>query len=168
MSLIKAGLFLDNNNYLDVGYQIKGIIDEEINCLIEDNLDNVSWCSGLTGFALFYLEESKLSNNKESMGMSRKIKDIILKIDIFQDYSICHGALGVVDFLLSYQQIEYDDAINQKIKLILSNIIFKLNEKKERNLSGIPSGLETCGLFLGVSGIGYQLLRYNYDLPSLL
>lgn len=166
LSLIRVGKFLNNNVYTNLGYQMKRKIDQKFLSLSEHDYKNIKWCNGLTGLGTYYLEESTISLNSDSLKYSSEIKEAILEADEFNDYSICHGALGVVDFLLNFQKKYYDPRVDQKIKTILGNIIEKY--KRGDFISGTASGIESYGLFLGLSGVGYQLLRYDNDFPSIL
>jgi lantibiotic modifying enzyme len=84
------------------------------------------------------------------------------------NHSLCHGALGNVDLLLTAAQVldrpQDHEALEEAISVIAASI--------EANgwVTGVPLGVETPGLMTGLAGMGYQLLRLAEpgQMPSVL
>ncbi|WP_240627462.1 lanthionine synthetase LanC family protein [Thermoflavimicrobium daqui] len=89
-----------------------------------------------------------------------------LKQELFSDnHSLCHGYLRNLDFLL--KAMEVVDGFQKDFNYFVSNVFKSI--KEHGWICGTPSNIEIPGLMTGLSGIGYNLLRFAYpDIPSVL
>ena len=84
------------------------------------------------------------------------------------NHSLCHGALGNVELLLTAARLlnrpEDQEALERATALIVGSI------EAHGWVSGVPLGVETPGLMTGLAGIGYELLRLAEPdkVPSVL
>lgn len=151
----------DKNNWADL---------REIERTGEPNFP-VYWCNGASGIGLGRLHTLRYYSDNI---LNNDLKSAIQKTteDGFKEasHSLCHGDMGNIDFLLS-------SAVHSKNEDLLNYVYTRsnmiLNDVKSKNdkwKCGIPgNGKTTPNLFLGLSGIGYSLLRlYNNNLPSFL
>ncbi|GAA0748806.1 type 2 lanthipeptide synthetase LanM [Clostridium oceanicum] len=134
--------------------------------------DPVYWCHGAAGITLArilakqYLkkEDKKILDNNIEMGLNKILKD---GFDSNKNDSICHGIFGNLDCILVIAKKNHDKSLLK----IIYNIADKECEAMVKN--GIkcanPLKVETINFMLGISGIGYELLRlYNNNIPSVL
>ncbi|MGC5328092.1 type 2 lanthipeptide synthetase LanM family protein [Brevibacillus sp. SYSU BS000544] len=79
----------------------------------------------------------------------------------------CHGDLGNLDVLLFAATSGQDHSLQEAVYQLAAR---SLNEANADGwFTGIPDGLDTPGLLVGKSGIGYALLRLaNPSVPSIL
>jgi lantibiotic modifying enzyme len=131
--------------------------------------ESINWCHGAPGIGisrilyLNYLNDSKLYNEIETA------LSTTLKKGLGKSHSLCHGDLGNSElFCLAALNLNNDHYLKTA-----RNIGMKvLKEKNEigKFLTGVPSNIELPGLFLGLSGIGLQLLRLAdpKNVPSVL
>ncbi|NUU59120.1 type 2 lanthipeptide synthetase LanM family protein [Paenibacillus agri] len=129
------------------------------------------WCHGSAGIGLGRL----LMYNTQGINKPILHAEILaateatLNHGIGASHCLCHGDMGNSELLLQSSIILGRPEDASKAHLLASRMI---SEKKELGVyrTGIPRGLRTPGLFLGYSGIGYQLLRLadHERIPSVL
>lgn len=128
----------------------------------------VAWCHGASGIALARL------------GSLGAIDDTVIRTEIATglqttlasgfstNHSLCHGALGNLEALLMaaqcFPQSFYQQELERLVPMVLESI------ERQGWITGIPQGVETPGLMVGLAGIGYGLLRQAFPLsvPSVL
>ncbi|SDZ16232.1 type 2 lanthipeptide synthetase LanM family protein [Thermoactinomyces sp. DSM 45892] len=130
----------------------------------------VQWCHGAPGVGLgrvlclpylpadpYILDEIATSvetTSQEGIGFS---------------HSLCHGDLGNADLLLMAGiSLKREDWI--KSAQSIGHNVIQTQKELGKYLTGVSHFLETPSLFLGLSGIGYQLLRLAYpdQVPSVV
>jgi lantibiotic modifying enzyme len=117
----------------------------------------VAWCHGAPGIGLGRL--GGLGQLDEST--VRDEIDAALRATIQygfgMNHSLCHGALGNVELLLSAAQVlnrpEDHEAVAQATALIVASI------EANGAVTAVPLGVETPGFMTGLAGMGYELLR---------
>lgn len=117
----------------------------------------VAWCHGATGIGLARL--AALDQLADTA--TRDEIDIALsatkQYGFAMNHSLCHGALGNVELLLTAAQLlgrrEDHEAVERATAEVVASI--------EANgfVTGVPLGVETPGFMTGLAGIGYELLR---------
>jgi type 2 lantibiotic biosynthesis protein LanM len=129
---------------------------------------NQYWCHGYVGIGfsrlllLSYLNEPLLEKELMHAG------EAALNSPLTDNHSLCHGDMGRADFLLSAGQFTGEETYSRKAHEIAAQVA---GEVKEGNiLTGGLAQMGDIGFFLGVSGIGYQLLRMHApeNIPSVL
>ena len=82
-----------------------------------------------------------------------------------QNYSLCHGNIAFIDYIISYEKIfGKDEDISQ---YILHTI--KLGKEQGYSCVGALGAINSIGFMVGESGIQYLLNRnINIELPSIL
>lgn len=154
----KRSLLHDRSFYSD---KIRGWIDGR-NPSYEE--DSGSWCHGATGIALSRLILS--SQGFSDKAMIKELDASIIQIEkrIGYNLSVCHGSLGNLEVLrLLFRQ---DDT--KAIKWV-NAIAIEISKGKDI-ICGDDNRNSQVGLFMGLAGIGYQLLKF-YDwenIPSIL
>ena len=163
LSLAKASLHHDRSFFAP---EIKGWIDGRN---IDQKLDGGSWCHGSAGVAvsrlLLYdsMPNDKLILNELEMSFNQMQKVMGLNI------CICHGMAGNLEVMYCISNILNNDYYTT----LINNWLYTLTDRVLNNESlicGDDSDKELYGLFMGLSGLGYQFLRF-YDwenTPSLL
>ena len=128
----------------------------------------VAWCHGATGIGLARLGALDILDTPEI----RKEIDVALRTTLREgfglNHSLCHGDLGNLDLLLTAARTidkpEYQQAIDRISAMLLDSI------DRQGWVTGVPLGVETPGLMVGLAGIGYGLLRLAEpeQVPSVL
>jgi type 2 lantibiotic biosynthesis protein LanM len=130
----------------------------------------VAWCHGATGLGLSRIELLKYMHN-DSAAIEQEI-EIALQTTLNEgfgyNHSLCHGDLGNLEILLSAtEQLEMAHYLEP-----LTRLTAVLLESGERNgwVTGLPLGVETPGIMLGLAGMGYEFLRLAQPqhIPNLL
>ena len=95
-------------------------------------------------------------------------KKNILK-ELRNNSSICHGDLGNLEVLMSIAHYMNDESLKSFVRSQINHIATQIIKKK-KIICGDGSIHELYGLFMGVTGVGYQLLRfYSWkSIPSVL
>jgi lantibiotic modifying enzyme len=127
-----------------------------------------TWCRGEAGIAQTRVRAVALSGAEAerhdaelALGTTRRHVRGLLAGDI-EDLSLCHGAAGSADVLLSANG-RAPEAI-----ALGELVLERYHEGAEPWPCGVPGG-ETPGLLLGLSGIGWWLLRlHDEEIPSPL
>lgn len=128
----------------------------------------IAWCHGAPGIGLARL--AALDQLDDAVIRS-EIDAAIAATTAFGfdiNHSLCHGALGNVELLLSAAQLlgrpQDHEALEQATAHVAASI------ETNGPLTGVPLGVETPGLMSGLAGIGYELLRLAEPerVPSIL
>ena len=122
------------------------------------NLNIRSWCYGTSGIGLSRLEIKKYYHDDEIDDEINKYINLAIDDDEVDD-CVCHGNLSTLEFLLSYNYINHDENISKIIKEKFDRLIFM---KENLGSYGVDliTGFYALGLFVGVSGVGYEFLRF--------
>ena len=181
-SLLRAGALTDEERFLEgaakaIAYERAIFISDQQNWPDLRNLSEkpqseqqcmTAWCHGAPGIGLCRLFALPLLNDPE----------IILEIDISLTttvnngfggtHCLCHGDWGNLDLLIEASRLPgYEKWMSTATK----RAGWLLNTARRRGwICSTPKGLETPGLMLGLSGIGYGLLRLADPIrvPSIL
>lgn len=128
----------------------------------------VAWCHGAAGIGLGRLGLVKLMDDELLREEIDTALHIIMTEGLAGNHSLCHGALGNADVLLTATHLLHRSEDQARLESALALIAGSL----EANgwVTGVPLGIETPGLMTGLAGIGYELLRLAEPdrLPSVL
>ncbi len=127
----------------------------------------VYWCHGAAGILL---GRTSIKKNIPSIEVDLKIEpalQTVLQNSIFSTHSLCHGELGNIDILIDYLSTHsVSDSEKEQIESRIHEIRMERNSKW---LTGLHKDIEVLGLLVGISGIGYSLLRVSdSQIPSVL
>jgi type 2 lantibiotic biosynthesis protein LanM len=128
----------------------------------------VAWCHGAAGIGLSRLNMLSRFDDAAIRAEIEASVETTLALGLGDDLSLCHGALGNLEFLL-----EAAHTLSRPDILISANSL-KLNilESRARKvwICGLPLNVESPGLMTGLAGIGYGLLRLAEPsrIPSVL
>lgn len=129
--------------------------------------DSGSWCHGATGIALSRL--ILCSEGYEDAGIEQELILAIGQIErrIGYNLSICHGSMGNLEVLCS---ISNHIASKEPCCYGWINTIAKHISSGDDIVCGDDNRNSQVGLFMGLAGIGYQLLRFHdwKHIPSVL
>ena len=119
----------------------------------------MQWCHGAPGIGLARLETTR-RDELEAAARATRARGLGLC------HCVCHGDFGNLELLFALRERSAADA--QCWKDALGRACASLDEHGP--LSGVPLGIETPGLFVGLAGIGWQLLRFAEPtrVPSLV
>lgn len=153
----------ETNNWLDMrifnGVEVKNLGDP------------VSWCHGASGILLSRIKMLPYVNEAFREIIKSDIKKSIEKMvsnGKIQMQCLCHGNIGNIEILLEAARILGNNDLENFAKNILDKSVV---EGSESGWSIGLTGKETnVGFMLGLSGIGYSLLRFRYPgvFPSIL
>lgn len=146
--------------------EIKGWIDGRNT---EQKLDGGSWCHGAAGVAVSrLLLYSHIPNDKLILNELEVSFNQMQKV-MGGNICICHGMAGNLEVMYCISNI----INNKSYRTIVNDWLYTLVDRVLNNeplICGDDSDRELYGLFMGLSGLGYQFLRF-YDwknIPSLL
>src|SRR5579885_721093 len=128
----------------------------------------IAWCHGASGIGLSrlailpYLDDAMLP---------QEIDIVINKImaeGLNENHSLCHGMLGNLDVILGATQALDEPRYYEQLGTATAMVLDSIDEYGW--VAGVPLGVETPGLMLGLAGIGYELLRLAVpeQVPSVL
>ena len=116
-----------------------------------------AWCHGAPGISLARL------------GMLEELEDNYLNAEIMValdsianqgldgGHSLCHGVLGNLEpFVVAAEALERPDLLDQP-RQVAGQIL--ASQPSTGWICGVPGGVETPGLMVGLAGIGYACLR---------
>jgi type 2 lantibiotic biosynthesis protein LanM len=129
----------------------------------------ITWCNGAAGIGLSRLHCLKiLSDDRMILDEINIAITTVLSGGFGMNHSLCHGDLGNLDFLLEACETLNNSRLRSKVNEIASGILASI--ERQGWLCGTPFGVESPGLMLGISGIGYELLRLADPkiVPSIL
>ena len=130
-----------------------------------------AWCHGAVGIGLARHHSRELLPAAEQQAAAREIEVAIttaLRDGFGSSHCLCHGDLGSLDFLEEVARGRGDRELEARVDRLAGGLLASLERDGWR--CGLSNGVEQPGLFLGLAGIGYGLLRLaRPDLvPSVL
>jgi type 2 lantibiotic biosynthesis protein LanM len=129
----------------------------------------VAWCYGAPGVGLARLASLALLDDATFHAEIEAALSTTLAHGFGRNHSLCHGDMGNLDLLLKAVQLLPQA---QQYELHVKRISSMLLESFEAQewVTGVPLGIETPGLMVGIAGIGYALLRLANPtkVPSIL
>lgn len=123
------------------------------------------WCHGSIGIGLSRIKIKDFYSNLQIDQEINTALETTLNSYYVNDDTLCHGNMGKTElFLNMYQQSKEKKYLELSRNVALT--IIRTGEYQSRSIKGFPA----IGLFTGLSGIGYQLLRISNPekVPSLL
>lgn len=129
-----------------------------------------AWCHGAVGIGMSRLGILEIKKNEKTIEDEINIAlRTTINYGFGNNHSLCHGDMGNIDFILKVMEIIKDKELCKQTEQFKKKIYYHI--KQYGYISGLPARtLETVGLMLGISGIGYGLLRMAHPdlLPSIL
>lgn len=184
LALLKLGVFTKKEKYLKAAkyalYEEDSLYSEKIGNWAdrrlfrgttgeEDGRNPATWCHGSGGILLARIKMSH---------MVPKEMNSIIKEDIEKAYSslikyggkknqcLCHGNIGNLEILYEYARFASDHELERQIECALQKAI---EDSASYWDCGLLPNYEHLGFMLGITGIGYSLLRHvNKELPCIL
>jgi lantibiotic modifying enzyme len=128
----------------------------------------IAWCHGAPGIGLGRILMLEHYEDQEIHAEITAAVQATLSRNLGINYSLCHGDLGNYETLQQAMPFVQNSAVSERIRLLPSHILAGIREHGWR--CGVPLGVETPGLMVGVAGIGYGLLRIArpMQVPSVL
>ncbi|MBZ9618558.1 type 2 lanthipeptide synthetase LanM family protein [Clostridium estertheticum] len=137
----------------------------------EKDKKNVSyWCNGAPGIgmarvAMLKYCDSAIIKNDVRNSVQKTINEGFKQIN----YCLCHGDLGSLELILLAAEKMNDKELKNFVYTMGGYMLDSVNKDNGNWKSGIPGRVQIPNFMLGLSGIGYELLRlYNNEIPSAL
>jgi type 2 lantibiotic biosynthesis protein LanM len=129
---------------------------------------SVAWCYGAPGIGLARL---RLLRNIDHPLLREDLSAAVkttLEQGFGTNHSLCHGALGNLDFLIQADEALNDATLHDEVTHLEGAILDSM--ASDGWLCGVPLGVESPSLLNGLAGIGYGLLRLAEParVPSVL
>lgn len=163
ISIIENLIKIENNYYSD---NIENWIDlrsEEVTSL---DTSPIHWCHGATGIGLSRLKGKDIIDTSNDMAKALRAVE---KNGLYRDSDcLCHGNLGNIELLLEVYKENGDLNLYNKAIARANEIIE--NQYTNGYINGIGQEFDSSGFMLGLSGIGYEMLRISdpSKYPSVL
>jgi len=127
-----------------------------------------AWCHGAPGIGLARLA---MMDDWQDEQLLQEIETAIATTSEYgfsDNHSLCHGALGNLDLMLLASDKLNRPELGEKVNDVAGQIL--ASHPQSGWITGLMYNLETPGLMVGLSGIGYQLLRIAHPdkVPSVL
>lgn len=128
----------------------------------------MAWCHGAPGVGMARV---KLMQHLPDESIQVELKQALIRTKeegFGFNHSICHGELGNLELLLSQATVSGDEELRRFTYRAAARILEDIEQKGW--MCGVPLGTETPGLFTGLAGIGYGLLRLvdPHEVPCVL
>jgi len=126
-----------------------------------------AWCHGAAGIGLSRVLISKYYKDTILLDEVQIALDNVYKYGTSDDDCLCHGTMGNLEIVRILARFLGDRSYQQRTSQFLINRIHKEESWKCKLLT---SNMNTYGLFTGLSGVGYNLVRFaNWSaVPSLI
>jgi type 2 lantibiotic biosynthesis protein LanM len=133
----------------------------------ERNAFMTAWCHGAVGIGLARLDTRAWLDAKADEEIRIALTTTIRE-GFGDNDSLCHGAMGNVDFLIKGSAAVGDGTCDAAAKSIVSEILDRVGDAKWR--CATPDQVESPGLMTGLAGLGLGLLRLAAPgvVPSVL
>lgn len=135
----------------------------------DNNQDMASWCHGAGGIGLSRALLVKEGYNDDIIQEEMRYAVSIIKKHLGDNQCVCHGDLGNLEILKILGEELNDVSISEYADSCIKTIALRVINDEEL-VYGDGSTFPTLGLFLGRSGIAYQLFRFAHwgRVPSIL
>lgn len=138
---------------------------------VPGNVFMTSWCHGAPGILLGRLASRHLYNNKEIETNISEALTTCRQVPLAGRDHLCCGNLGLADILLYAGARTGNEDLRNEAWLKVCKVI-ETEERKGRFtlFAGQADDVFNPGFFQGLSGIGYEMLRFAFPekLPSVL
>lgn len=148
----------DNIRYRESAEQYYSYFESSYENKKETLESNLSWCRGLLGVLIGQLEIYQITKDTKHLEIINELEAIIFKINKLNDDGLCHGNISYSEFFIKKYEYFNSNPDLARAQDIAQNI---LNAAQEGFKLRKTDGFQSLGLFTGLSGIGYQLLRVN-------
>ncbi|HEY0142862.1 MAG TPA: type 2 lanthipeptide synthetase LanM family protein [Thermoanaerobaculia bacterium] len=117
----------------------------------------LAWCHGAPGIGLARLAglpwlDDEAVRREIDVAVRSTIKD-----GFGENHSLCHGDLGNLELLFAAARTNGDAELERHAWQLAGGIADSI--RAEGWMYGLPGNIETCGLMVGLSGVGYGLAR---------
>jgi type 2 lantibiotic biosynthesis protein LanM len=128
----------------------------------------VAWCHGAPGIGLGRLGALSALDDTDMRGDIDAALAATIGNGFALNHSLCHGALGNVEMLLTAAGVLDRPEDHRALQRATAEIVSSIEVNGP--VTGVPLGVETPGFMVGLSGIGYELLRLAAPdrVPSVL
>jgi type 2 lantibiotic biosynthesis protein LanM len=117
---------------------------------------SMTWCHGAPGIALGRLMLLQYRDDPSIRAEAEIALETTVRGGFGMNHSLCHGDLGNLEPILIASQSLPDARWRSYAAAISSSVLQRINSGW---VCGVPQGVETPGLLVGLAGIGYGLLR---------
>lgn len=135
----------------------------------KNNINPVAWCHGASGILLARLAVKRNCSNINNALVGKDIQlaiDSIKRMGNRDQNCLCHGNFGNILCLLEAKD---ELTIRDKKDLEIIKLRMAKNVLEGHWSCGLPPQYENTSFMLGISGIGYALLKMNNSkLPNIL
>ena len=134
----------------------------------ESNSYMVAWCHGAPGIGLARLASLEYIDDAALHAEIDAALQTSLAHGFGLNHCLCHGDMGNLEFVLSATRMlslpQYEEQVQHLTSMLLDSI------ERHGWVTGVPLGVETPGLMIGIAGTGYALLRLACAerIPSVL
>jgi lantibiotic modifying enzyme len=128
----------------------------------------VTWCHGAPGMGLARLAMRTGLSDMRTRTELRTAVATTLAQGFGRSHSLCHGDAGNLELLAEASRQLADPALGEHVRRGATTLLAEIDARGWR--CGVPTGVEAPGLMMGLSGIGYGLLRLARPqlIPSVL
>jgi type 2 lantibiotic biosynthesis protein LanM len=126
-----------------------------------------AWCHGAPGIGLMRLAGLRYADDSNIRDDVARAVHATLRHGFGRNHSLCHGDLGNLELLASAAARVDEPGLRSSAACFAGGVLRTIREHGWR--CGVPLGVETPGLMMGLAGIGDGLLRLaEPSLPSIL
>jgi type 2 lantibiotic biosynthesis protein LanM len=148
---------LERRNWPDMRQRVSSSATRDQQTKQEDsNSYMVAWCHGASGIGLARLESLKYIDDAALRAEIEAALQTTLAEGFGMNHCLCHGDMGNLEFVLTATKLlslpQYEEQVQHLTSMLLDSI------ERHGWVSGVPLGVETPGLMIGIAGIGYALL----------
>ncbi len=123
----------------------------------EDNSYMVAWCHGAPGIGLARVASLEYMDDKTLLAEIEAAIQTTLAHGFGVNHCLCHGDIGNLEFVLAATKLPSFSHYEKQVQGLTSSILESI--EREGRVTGVPLGVETPGLMIGIAGTGYGLLR---------
>ncbi len=116
-----------------------------------------AWCQGAPGVGLGRIAGLPFLDDAEVRREIAVAVETTLAEGFGTNHSLCHGALGNLDFLFQAARATGDETLDRRARRLAAGVVRSL--ERDGWLFGLARGAAPVGLMVGLAGVGYGLLR---------
>ena len=123
----------------------------------DDHPYRVAWCHGAPGIGLARLETLRYRDDATIRAEIDAAFLTTLAHGFGLNHCLCHGDMGNLEFVQSATRLLFLSQYEEQVQGLTAALLDSI--ESQGWVTGVPLGVETPGLMLGIAGTGYALLR---------
>ena len=158
---------VEQRNWPDLRKEFLASIASEESGQHEGDSYMVAWCHGAVGIGMGRLASLEYGEDATLHAEIDAAFQTSLAHGFGTNHCLCHGDMSALEFVSSATKLPAFSRYEEQVQGVTAALLDSIEEQGW--VTGVPMGVETPGLMIGIAGTGYALLKAASErIPSVL